>query len=290
MIITRTIAEFNTARQNLEFQNDIGFVPTMGALHSGHISLVELSNKNAKHTIVSIFINPTQFNNPNDFKTYPREVEKDCMLLDKNGVDIVFIPEVEEIYPSETSLSDHDKPLREKGSIDLGGLDKYGEGPNRPGHFDGVAQVVSRLFDIVRPTKAFFGEKDFQQLAIIKYFSANLYPNIDIIGCPIKRDTDGLALSSRNELLRPDQRIAAPHIYSCISKISELSELFSVEETVNEVKKMINSNIFLEVEYVEIINALTLRPINTWNEAENIQVCCAVFAKPVRLIDNIKLK
>ena len=279
MILATSISDLNIAISNLPDSSNLGFVPTMGALHSGHISLIKRSVDRCSHTIISIFVNPTQFNNPNDLDRYPRTLQADCALLESSGVDIVFAPSIEDIYPEEDSRV-----------FNFGSLDKTGEGPTRPGHFNGVAQVVTRLFDIVKPKCAFFGEKDFQQLAIIKHFTKGLNYNIEVVPCPIIRDESGLAISSRNELLTKEQRSAAPHIYSSICKAAEFMKNLSPAQTVDAIKLELNSNSFLETEYVEIINGLTLQPISSWNDAEEIQLWCAVYADPIRLIDNIKLK
>ena len=278
MIVAKTLAEFAQAYSNLENKADIGFVPTMGALHEGHISLVKESAKRCSHTVVSIFVNPTQFNNKQDLETYPRTLEADCKLLEECAIDIVFAPRVIDIYPQEDTRV-----------FDLGGLDNYGEGPRRPGHFNGVAQVVTRLFDIVKPAYAFFGEKDFQQVAIIKYFVKDLNYPLTIVPCSIIRESDGLAKSSRNTLLTPAQRAAAPHIYKTLCKAVELKGKYSPKEVAAILAKEIDENPELETEYIEIIDADTLRPVENWNDAENLRLWCAVYARPVRLIDNIGL-
>lgn len=279
MIIAKTINEFNNAYSSILNKESIGFVPTMGALHQGHVSLVEQSANICKHTIVSIFVNPTQFNNKNDLNSYPRTLEEDCKLLENKGVDIVFAPNVDDIYPTQDTRV-----------FDLGGLDNFGEGPRRPGHFNGVAQVVTRLFDIVKPTHAFFGEKDYQQEAIIKFFTKKLEYPIQIVGCKIKREDDGLAMSSRNMLLTKEQREAAPVIYKEIQKAITYMQTLSPKETIEKVKQAINSNKELDVEYIEIVDGDILKPIESWEQSNNIRLWCAVFAHPVRLIDNIKLK
>ena len=278
MIVAKTLAEFTNAYSNLEHKSDIGFVPTMGALHEGHISLVEKSVGKCAHTIVSVFVNPTQFNNKQDLATYPRTLEADCALLEKSGVDIVFAPGVEDIYPEEDTRV-----------FDMGGLDKYGEGPRRPGHFNGVVQVVTRLFDIVKPAYAFFGEKDYQQVAIIKYFVQKLAYPLQIVPCDIIREDDGLAKSSRNTLLTAAQREAAPHIYKTICKARELMRSLTPQETIAELTKMMDENSELETEYIEIIDGDSLTPVKSWSDSENIRLWCAVYARPVRLIDNIGL-
>ncbi len=279
MIVTKSISDYKRALCELSNRENIGFVPTMGALHQGHISLVEESIKTCDITVVSIFVNPTQFNNPNDLKSYPRTLENDCALLEKIGVDIVFAPTIEDIYPTPDNRV-----------FDFEGIDKFGEGPRRPGHFNGVAQVVTRLFDIVEPKYAFFGEKDFQQLAIIRYFAERLNYKINIVGCPTLRESDGLAMSSRNLLLTPEQRGAAPHIYETLCKARTYMEQMSPSEVIEKLTQEINSNPHLETEYIEIIDSKTLSPVKDWKDSEQIRVWCAIFALPVRLIDNIKLK
>ena len=258
-----------------------GFVPTMGALHQGHISLVKRAHELSDKVIVSIFVNPTQFNNPLDLERYPRTVEEDCKRLEEAGADIVFVPTVGDIYPQ-----------KDERMFDLGGLDSVGEGPRRPGHFNGVAQVVTRLFDIVKPRYAYFGEKDFQQLSIIRYFTKELNYPVEIISCPTIREEDGLAMSSRNMLLTTEQRAVAPLIYKTLKMARERSQaqILSPDELCNWVTGEINSNSMLKTEYVEIVNSLTLRLVKNWNDHEQIQMCVAVFAGSVRLIDNIKLK
>ena len=279
MIVAKTLEEFIQAREALQCKDSIGFVPTMGALHQGHISLVEHSVAKCRHTIVSIFVNPTQFNNPQDLATYPRTLEEDCALLEKSGVDIAFAPRVIDIYPTP-----------DERVFDLGGLDSYGEGPRRPGHFNGVAQVVTRLFDIVKPQYSFFGEKDFQQVAIIKYFTRELGYPIEIVQCPILREDDGLAKSSRNTLLTPAQREAAPHIYKCLVKAVEYSQSMTPVQVIEAVTKDIDANPELETEYIELVDADMLKPVSCWDDAKNIQLWCAVYARPVRLLDNIKIR
>ncbi len=291
MVVCCSLADFQKALASLPKDCELGFVPTMGALHKGHISLVENALKYTTNVVVSIFVNPTQFNNPNDLASYPRTIEADCDRLAEAGVKIVFAPTVEDIYPEA-----------DKRVLDLGGLDKTGEGPRRPGHFNGVAQVVTRLFDIVKPKYAFFGEKDFQQLSIIRYFTKNLGYPIEIVACPTLRESDGLAMSSRNSLLTPEHRTIAPLIYKALKtaqqraaqdlqqssrgKKNEISPASLMQLTIQEIEK----EPLLKAEYVEIVNSLTLQIINKWDDAEDVQMCTAVYAGNVRLIDNIKLK
>ena len=281
MKVVGTVAEFDAARKLLE-DKTVGFVPTMGALHEGHASLIRRAVSECGAVVVSDFVNPTQFNNKTDFETYPRRLEDDAAFVTPLGVSVLFAPAVEEMYPEGT---DYDKRV-----FDLGGLDMYGEGPRRPGHFNGMAQVVTRLFDIVRPDRAYFGEKDFQQLAIVEYFVKALGYNIEIVRCPIARGADGLALSSRNKLLSPEQREAAPHIYRSILKARDMVGRIPVAEAIREVLSLIDADSRLRTEYVEIINSLTLRPVTDWNEAEHLRLTCAVYAGQVRLIDNIELR
>ncbi len=278
MILAKSLDEFKEAFETLPHKEKIGFVPTMGALHGGHISLVQAARKKCMHTVVSVFVNPTQFNNKEDLATYPRTLEADAALLEKEGVDILFAPGVSDVYPREDTRI-----------FDLGGLDRCGEGPRRPGHFNGVAQVVTRLFDIVRPQYAFFGEKDYQQLAIVRHFTKTLGYNIEIIGCPIMREADGLAKSSRNTLLTADQRAAAPHIYKTICMAKEWKKRLTPKEVIEKTKDEINANPLLETEYVEIVDSDNLRPLESWSDSDNPRLWCAVYARPVRLIDNIAL-
>ena len=255
-----------------------GFVPTMGALHEGHLSLVDRCRKECDTVVVSVFVNPTQFNDPNDLKNYPRTAEADIALLEKAGADFAFMPSVEEIYPEKDTRI-----------FDFGQLDKVMEGPSRPGHFNGVAQLDSRLFDIVGCDTAYFGEKDFQQIAIIREMVRQLNYPIRIVACPIVRESDGLAMSSRNLLLTPEHRKAAPLIYQSLCEAAELHRALPVEDTKRRVIERINANPLLHVEYFSIVNADTLQDISDWSEAENVRGCIVVHAGAVRLIDNIAM-
>lgn len=254
----------------------IGFVPTMGALHEGHLSLVKESKKNSDITVVSIFVNPTQFNDPEDLKRYPRTLDKDVELLEKTGCDIAFAPSVEEIYPEPDTRK-----------FDFGYLESVMEGAKRPGHFNGVGQVVSRLFDIVRPDKAFFGMKDFQQVAIIKQMVKQLNSPVRIIPCPIVREESGLARSSRNTLLDEEHRKNAPHIYATLKKAREMASSMGVSELKKWMTDEINRNPYLETEYVEIVDDTTLKITEDWKEPGTKVACVAVYAGKIRLIDNI---
>lgn len=256
----------------------IGLVPTMGALHEGHLSLVKECKKNTDITVVSIFVNPTQFNDPEDLKRYPRTPEKDTSLLDTIGCDLIFLPTVEEIYPEKDTRK-----------FNFGYLETIMEGERRPGHFNGVGQVVSRLFDIVSPDKAYFGMKDFQQIAIIKNMVKQLNYKIDIVSCPIIREESGLALSSRNTLLDEDHKKNAPHIYATLKKARNLVARMSVNDLKKWITDQIDSNPYLKTEYVEIVDDTTLQLIEDWKEKNNKVVCVAVHAGKIRLIDNIIL-
>ena len=273
-----TVSELREALLPLR-DKTIGFVPTMGALHQGHISLVELARKECDTVVVSVFVNPTQFNDKNDLKHYPRTPEADAALLEAAGVDFVLFPSVEEIYPEPDTRV-----------FDFGQIDKVMEGATRPGHFNGVAQVVSRLFNIVEPTKAYFGEKDFQQIAVVRAMVAQLNLKVEIVDCPIIRDIDGLARSSRNTLLTAEHRAAAPHIYEVLSAaVAKVGELTPAELKA-WVTAEVDKNPLLKVIYFEAVNALTMQSVESWNECERIQGCIAVQAGDIRLIDNIKLK
>lgn len=258
----------------------IGLVPTMGALHAGHISLIDRARKENDIVVVSVFVNPTQFNNPDDLRTYPRTEEADCAKLEAAGVDFAFIPSVEEIYPEADTRV-----------FDLGPVAEVMEGAMRPGHFNGVAQIVSRLFAMVNPTRAYFGEKDFQQIAVIrKMAELEGFNSIDIIACPIKRESDGLAMSSRNVRLTPHQRAVAPNIHAILQESLKDANELNVNETIESVVNKVNAFDEMEVEYYQIVNPLTMQPISDWNEAPDSCAvgCITVYLGEVRLIDNIK--
>ena len=278
MKVVNTVAELNAALAPLK-REGVGFVPTMGALHAGHRSLVERARRENETVVVSVFVNPTQFNDKNDLKNYPRTPEADCAILEAAGADIVFMPTVEDIYPEPDTRQ-----------FDFGLVDKVMEGATRPGHFNGVAQVVSRLFALVNPARAYFGEKDFQQIAVIKAMVEQLAIDIEIVECAIVRGEDGLALSSRNELLTPEHRAAAPHIYATISQCASKMETLNPEELTNWVASTIDSNPLLKTIYFEAVDARTMQRVEKWSDSERIQGCCAVQAGDIRLIDNIRIK
>ena len=268
-----------------QFKNDgksIGLVPTMGALHKGHLSLVKNSISNNDITVVSIFVNPTQFNNPNDLASYPRTVDKDLELLQTIGCDIVFAPEADDIY----SRSETDSRFE----FDFEGLDKVMEGKFRPGHFNGVVQIVSKLFDLVRPNRAYFGEKDFQQLAIIRLMTRRYNLPIEIVPCPIVREDSGLALSSRNSLLKDNEKQVASHIYAVLNESRQFVPQTEVEELKQCVIAAIEQKPELKVEYFDIVDGHTLKSIGKWDECDYVVGCITVFCGNVRLIDNICYK
>ena len=277
----KTVYTVNELKQELASvdMSGVGFVPTMGALHAGHRSLVELARKECETVVVSVFVNPTQFNDKNDLKHYPRTPEADEALLEAAGADIVFMPTVEEIYPEPDTRI-----------FEFGQIDKVMEGATRPGHFNGVAQVVSRLFDMVNPAKAYFGEKDFQQIAVIKAMVKQLGLTVEIVECPIIRDEDGLALSSRNTLLTEEHRAAAPHIYATIKQCAEKMQAMTPAELSAWVTAEVESNPLLKVIYFQAVDSLSMQQISAWSESERVQGCIAVQAGDIRLIDNVRIK
>ena len=262
-----------------EQNRSIGFVPTMGALHNGHISLVSSSNRDNDITVVSIFVNPTQFNDKNDLKNYPRTLEADLVALDQNEVDIVFVPSESEMYPEPDNRV-----------FNFGNLEKVMEGAHRPGHFNGVAQIVSKFFAIVEPDKAYFGEKDFQQLSIIKQLVRQLNFKVQIVPCPILRELDGLAMSSRNVLLLPNQRKEATLISQTLFESQKLANTYEVKKLKAWVIDTVNKNSELEVEYFEIVDDVDLMSITSWDQQIGKVGCIAVKVGNIRLIDNIRYK
>ena len=257
----------------------VGLVPTMGALHEGHASLVQRSVVENGVTVVSVFVNPTQFNDKGDLERYPRTLEADCRLLEALGADCVFAPSVEEVYPEPDTRV-----------FDFTPLDKVMEGIYRPGHFNGVAQVVSKLFMFVEPDRAYFGEKDFQQLAIIREMVRQQDFKLDIVGCPIVREVDGLAMSSRNTLLTAEQRATSLAISKSLFASQEYAKNHTLAETKQMVEDAIAATKGLELEYYEVVDGNTLQPVNAWADAEYIVGCITVYCGKVRLIDNIRYK
>lgn len=254
----------------------VGLVPTMGALHNGHLELVKRCVAENSICVVSVFVNPTQFNDKNDLLHYPRTLDADCKLLESAGCAIAFAPEVEEMYPVEDTRV-----------FNLGAVAEVMEGKYRPGHFNGVAQIVSKLFDAVQPDRAYFGEKDFQQIAVIRSMVKLLNYPVEIVACPIVREDDGMALSSRNLRLTPKQRKNAVSISQTLFKSRTFAEQHSVAETIDYVVNTLNSVPDLDVEYFEIVNGNTLLSVNDWSDSDYIVGCITVYCGEVRLIDNI---
>jgi len=255
-----------------------GFVPTMGALHEGHLELMRRAKKENDLLVVSVFVNPIQFNNPEDLEKYPRDLEKDKQLLESVGCDVLFAPGVSEMYP--------EKEVTEK--FDFGKLEQVMEGAFRPGHFNGVAVVVKRLFNIIEPNKAYFGEKDFQQLAIIQKLTEMEKIPVTVVPCPIVRETDGLAMSSRNQRLTPEERKIAPFIYQTLKQAVELKNSMSPNEVKQWVIERFSDKPQFTPEYFEIADDQLLQPVSNWKDSEGVVGFIAVFLGKVRLIDNIR--
>ncbi len=277
------VFELNEALQN--FRNAVpdnmivGLVPTMGALHDGHLSLIDIAAAESDIVIVSIFVNPNQFNDPEDLKNYPRNLKKDLQLLKTKKVDAVFVPDVHQIYPKPDTRE-----------FDFGKLDKILEGKHRPGHFNGVAQVVSRLFEIIKPDKAFFGQKDFQQLAIIKELVSQINLKTDIVSCPIIREPDGLAMSSRNQLLDQEERKHAANISRILFKAREMKDKMDPGELEEWAKNELNNDPLIKVEYFKILNTENLSEIKNREDKAGKIACVAVNIGKIRLIDNLILE
>jgi pantoate--beta-alanine ligase len=277
MKIYFTIAPLAADIQKIrESGKKVGFVPTMGALHEGHLSLVRNSREHNDITVVSIFVNPTQFNDKGDLDRYPRMPDKDQSMLRSAGCDIIFMPDEKEVYPEP-----------DKRIFDFGGLDEVMEGRQRPGHFNGVAQVVTRLFDMVKPHRAYFGLKDFQQLAIVRKIVCDLNYEIEIISCPIVRECDGLAMSSRNMLLDAKQRKQALVLSQALFLAKEMKHNHTPSELISVVTDRLESSPGVKLEYFEIIDGATLEPAIQWDDKHEIIGCIAARVGKVRLIDNI---
>lgn len=259
----------------------IGLVPTMGALHEGHASLVRRSVSENGCTVVSVFVNPTQFNDKNDLVNYPRTLDADCALLERLGASLVFAPSVEEVYPEPDTRTFSYPPI-----------DSVMEGPRRPGHFNGVCQIVSKLFLMVEPDRAYFGEKDFQQIAVIRAMVADLKLPLEIRPCPIVREASGLAMSSRNTLLTAEEKQTAVHISQTLMQSVDYSQTHSPAETEQWVVATLNAIDGLEVEYFQIVNDTTLQPVADWADAPGVVGCITVYCgrRPVRLIDNMRYR
>ena len=280
MEIVRTISKLRDCLDLHRRQgHSVGFVPTMGALHEGHASLVRRSVAENDVTVVSIFLNPTQFNDPKDLERYPRTLEADCRLLEQCGASIAFAPSVAEVYPEPDTRQFSYPPT-----------DSVMEGAMRPGHFNGVCQVVSKLLSYVEPDRAYFGEKDYQQIAVIRRMVDDLGFKLEIVPCPVVRQSDGLAMSSRNTLLTDQERATAANIYRIMNESRSLG--LSVQQTHDYVVDGINAIDGLEVQYFSIVDGDTLADVSSWDDAPSIVGCITVFcgAKPIRLIDHIRYK
>ncbi|MDD7420277.1 MAG: pantoate--beta-alanine ligase [Prevotellaceae bacterium] len=280
-LIKKIVELENTLFEARKSGKSIGLVPTMGALHEGHASLVKKCSDENDITVVSVFLNPTQFNDPKDLERYPRNLDADCALCEANGATIVFAPSVEEVYPTPDTRQ-----------FDFPPVTTVMEGAKRPGHFNGVCQIVSRLFYITKPDKAYFGEKDWQQIAVVKRLVKYMGANIEIVECPIIREEDGLAKSSRNTLLAPDERAIAPAIYKALVESTEYAKSHSLSETHDKVVADINTTKGLEVEYFSIVDGNTLQDVASWDDSKYIVGCITVYCgkTPIRLIDHIKYK
>jgi pantoate--beta-alanine ligase len=275
MIVVETIKELKQELEKYSSKN-IGFVPTMGALHNGHISLVKRSVEENDVTVVSVFVNPTQFNDKADLERYPRTEEADKKLLEAAGCDIVFMPQVEEMYPEEDTRV-----------FNFGSIETVMEGKYRPGHFNGVAQIVSKLFYAVEPTRSYFGEKDFQQVAIIRDMVRQLNIPVEIIACPIIREESGLARSSRNELLSAEERKKAALISQVLSKSVNFAKEMSVEEVKNWVCEQFTHDEVFKMDYYDIVDGNSLQSVSSWEDSDYIVGCIAIYCGKIRLIDNI---
>ena len=280
MKVIHTIKDLQAELSVLKAQGKkVGLVPTMGALHAGHASLVKRSVNENEVTVVSVFVNPTQFNDKNDLVKYPRTLDADCKLLEACGATYAFAPSVEEMYPEPDTRQFSYAPL-----------DTVMEGAFRPGHFNGVCQIVSKLFEAVKPHRAYFGEKDFQQLAIIREMVRQMQFDLEIVGCPIVREEDGLALSSRNARLSAEERENALNISQTLFKSRTFAATHTVSETLKFVEDAIAAVPGLRLEYFEIVDGNTLQKVDNWNQTSYVVGCITVFCGDVRLIDNIKYK
>ncbi len=282
MIVITSVKELEDALAPVrESGQSVGLVPTMGALHEGHASLVKRCVDECDVSVVSVFVNPTQFNDKNDLASYPRNLEADCELLRQLGVSIVFAPSVEEVYPEPDTRTFSYPPI-----------DTVMEGAKRPGHFNGVCQVVNKLFMFVKPERAFFGEKDFQQIAVVRAMTRDLGLPVEIVPCPIVREASGLALSSRNQLLTDNERAIASTINCVLQKSLDWAKAESVKQVTARVVSELDSVDGLQTEYFQIVDGDTLQPISKWSDSDSVVGCITVYCgqRPVRLIDNIRYK
>jgi pantoate--beta-alanine ligase len=280
MLILKTAAEcsaFIAAYRNNKPSHKIGFAPTMGALHEGHLSLLRSAQSDCALTIASIFVNPTQFNDPADLEKYPRPLEHDLKLLNRVGCDVLFLPEVADIYPNGTAWQN---------PFQFGALVTVMEGAHRPGHFDGMAQVVKRLLDIVQPDFLYMGQKDFQQQTIVKAMLAQMNSTCELVRCPILRESDGLAMSSRNIRLSPNERTLAPRIHAAMCLAQAQKTTYSPIKTRQNVIDFLNETPDFSIDYVEIVDSTTLLPIKNWSDSAEAVICATVRLGGVRLLDN----
>jgi pantoate--beta-alanine ligase len=279
MKILETIKDTSDHLQEIRNGNiSIGFIPTMGALHQGHLSLIKEAKKENGYVTCSIFVNPIQFNNKNDLQVYPRDINRDIKLLESAGCDFLFHPSETEIYP---------EPVNEV--FDFGNLDKGMEGMFRPGHFNGVAVVVKKLFEILKPDRAYFGLKDYQQLVIIHKVVSDFKLPVEIVPCSTVREEDGLAMSSRNQLLSKTDRLQAAMIYEALKMVKIQSGYSTINEIKNFIEQLFRKTKNTKLEYFEIVDMYTLKPLTTWTQSSNVIACIAVYVGNVRLIDNIIL-
>jgi pantoate--beta-alanine ligase len=282
IFIMQIIYQISVLKESLQpfrkMGSSIGFVPTMGALHEGHLSLMRACVKSNDCAVASIYVNPTQFNDKNDLRNYPRNPERDCEMLRQAGCNIVFIPGDDEMYP-----------IPDNRIFDFGFMGNVMEGKHRPGHFNGVAQIVTKLFDAVSPDNAYFGQKDFQQLAIVRKLVADMNYAINVVACPIVREKDGLAMSSRNRLLSAEARKSAPLIYRTLKEVKKQIHNKTVSEIEVFVKESFNHKNELKLEYFTLVESDTLLPVQQIQSNMPITACIAVFAGKIRLIDNIEL-
>ena len=277
MKIYKTISSLQEEIKSLKSKNlTVGFVPTMGALHKGHISLISYSVSECDITVASIFVNPTQFNNKSDFNNYPITLDSDTEKLQTAGCNILFLPDVKEMYPEPDNRT-----------FEFDGIDTVMEGRFRPGHFNGVAQIVSKLFDAVNPDKSYFGKKDFQQLAIIKKIVEKSNYNIDIVGCPIVREDDGLAMSSRNLRLSEEERVKSIDISKTLFELNEKKETMSISQIKSWVELNFSHDKTYKFEYFDIVDSTSLKSVSQWDTPNEKIACIAVFVGNIRLIDNI---
>jgi pantoate--beta-alanine ligase len=278
MYIVRTKSELREQINNWKAQgHSVGFVPTMGALHSGHLSLVKRALAENRHCVVSIFVNPTQFNERSDYQSYPRTEDTDTLLLESSGADLIFMPEEQEMYHNQASGSV---------DIDLEGLDEPMEGACRPGHFKGVVEIVDKLFSLVSPDRAYFGQKDFQQLAIVRLLALKRHPGVAVIACPIVREPSGLAMSSRNRLLNSNEMEKAAEIYRALRFIQMNQKQMPLKSLLRGAREILD--LAGEPEYLEAVDRERLQPVNEIGERP-VVVCTAVRVGRVRLIDNIEI-